>query len=127
MVCSHAGIYKSEMIRGKSLRVASPERPEMGRRDTGRRRHSQYDKILDQAWLPTLLWAKGEPGQESGQPAHLFGNPWPPDPRTVLNHRAPRSRGPPARWFLEVTLARVHPRLLPHHLLHSPQPPYCEG
>lgn len=59
--------------------------------------------------------------------AHLFGNPWPPDPSTVLNNRAPRSQGPPARWFLEDTLARVHPRLLPHHLLHSPSISYCEG
>lgn len=57
---------------------------------------------------------------------HLFGKPWPPDPWTQ-NHRALGSLGPPALWFLEVTPAHVHPRLLPPHLLHSPQPPYCEG
>lgn len=55
--------------------------------------------------------------------AHVFGNPWAPDPWTVLNNRAPRSQGPLARWFLEDMLAHAHPRLLPHHLLHSPNIP----
>lgn len=58
-------------------------------------RYSQYSKILDQAPLPTLLGARAT---EPVRTAHLFGNPWPPDPRAVLNYRAPRSQGPP--WLL---------------------------
>lgn len=77
-VRSHAGIYSTSLRSNKqtewygikSLRVDSAERPEMYMREMWRR-HSQYDKILDQAWLPTLLWAKREPVQESGQPSSL--------------------------------------------------------
>lgn len=85
------------------------------------KRWSQYNKILDPAWL--LLSHGQRECYCRSQAALLFGNPWPPDPWTVLNNRAPRSQDPPARWFLENTLACAHPRLLPRHLLRSPSIP----
>lgn len=45
-----------------------------------------------QPWLPTLLWVRTQPLQESER-AHLPWEPWPPHPLAGLSYKAPGAPG----------------------------------
>lgn len=132
MVRSHAGIfYKSEMkqtvLWSKSLRVEeSPERPVTCRREMWRREFSLH---RTRSWTKhgcQLSCGQGARATAGVRTAHLFGNPWPPDPWMVLNKSTQEPR-PTCSLVPGGHTGTCSPQIATSPPTPFPQHPYCEG